>query len=208
MVAASLDIAGLLLFGFQSAQFSPSHPLVQMFQHILDTGDPLAYGSQIVTSPATVNGTVNPPKNVIQIQVLWDEWVSNEANEALARAAGFPMAAPNVGSNAGLTFTTVMPSGAGISGVPLSTVTAVLVQAGPATHGADLYDAMGLRLYQIPYAQYGTASPFTKLTTAVNITEPYLGLQTMVTGFFSSAFTGSGPPVVGTFPMPSKMYSN
>ncbi len=159
MVAADLDIAGLLLFGFQSAQFAPSHPLLQMFQHIADTGDPLVYGGQIVTSPATVNGAVNPPKNVIQIQVLWDEWVANEANEALARAAGFPMATPNVGSNAGLTFPMATPSGPGISGVPIAGVTAVLVQAGPATHGGNLYDKVGQRLYQIPYAQYGTRPP-------------------------------------------------
>jgi hypothetical protein len=95
-----------------------------------------------------------------------------------------------------------------ISGVPLSTITAVLVQAGPATHGADLSDATGTRLYTIPYAQYGTAMPFTMLPTPVSVTEPYLGLQTMVTGFFASAFAGGGPPVVAGFPTPSNAYTN
>jgi dienelactone hydrolase len=208
MVAADLQLAGIAFYKFSGGQFSGSHPLNQMFQHILDAGDPLLYGAQMVTSPATVNGTVNPPKNVVQIQVLWDEWVANEANEALASAAGFPMAVPNVGSNAGLTFPMATPSGAGISGVPLPTVTAVVVQAGEATHGADLYDAMGQREYMIPYAQFGTASPFTKLATPVTIMEPYLGLQTMVTGFLTSAFAGGGPPVVAGFPAPSKAYTN
>ncbi len=208
MVATDLNLAGIGLYKFNGARFSPSHPLVQLFQHIADTGDPLAYASQIVSQPATVNGTMNPPKNVIQIEVLWDEWVANEANEALARAAGFPIAVPNVGSNAHVTFAMATPSGSGISGVPLSNITAVLVQAGEATHGADLYDAMGKRQYMIPYAQFSTASPFTTLATPVSVTEPYLPLQTMVTGFFSSAFTGSGPPVVAGFTPPSKMYSN
>ncbi len=208
-IASSLNEAGILNFGFFSAQFSQSHPLVHMFQHILDTGDPLLYASQIITSPATVNGTVNPPKNVIQIQVLWDEWVANEANEALARAAGFPMATPNVGSNAGLTFTQVMPDGSGnISGVPQAGITAVLVQAGEATHGGNIYDAMGQRQWMIPYAQWGTASPYTMLTTPVSVSEPYLGLQTMMNGFFTSAFAGGGAPVVAGFPTPSKAFSN
>ncbi len=30
----------------------------------------------------------------------------------------------------------------------------------------------------------------------------------MVTGFFASAFAGTSPPVVGTFPTPTKTYSN
>ncbi len=205
-LSADLNLAGESFYKFSGAHFSPSHPLMQFFQHILDSGDPLLYGGQIITAPVTVNGTVNPPKNVVQIEVVWDEYVPNEANEALARAAGFPLASPNVGSNAGLTFATVGPTG--ISGIPLSTITAVLVQTGPATHGANLVDATGTRLYAIPYAQYGTNTPFTMLPAPISVTEPYLGLQTMVTGFFSSAFAGGNPPVVAGFPTPSNAYTN
>jgi dienelactone hydrolase len=207
-ISSSLNTAGGLNFGFFKAQFSPSHPLVQIFQHLVDTGDPLLYGSQMITSPVTINGTVNPPKNVVQIQVIWDEIVPNQANEALARAAGFPLASPDVGSNTGLTFPVVMPTSGNISGVPMASITAVLVQAGPATHGADLYDAMGQRDYMIPYAQFGTPMPFTMLPMPVNVVEPYLGLQTMVTGFFSSAFAGGGPPVLAGFPTPTTAYTN
>jgi len=207
-LSGNLNLAGSAFYKFTGAHFSPSHPLMQFFQHILDAGDPLLYGSQIINAPATVNGTKNPPKNVIQIEVVWDEYVPNEANEALARAAGFPLASPSVGSNAGLTFATATPSGTGISGIPLSTITAVLVQAGPATHGADLCDAKGARQYTIPYAQYGTATPFTMLPSPVSVAEPYLGLQTMVTGFFASAFTGGAPPVVAGFPTPTNAYTN
>jgi dienelactone hydrolase len=207
-IANSLGAAGSLYFGFFHAQFAPGHPLVHLFQHIIDTGDPLLYASQIVNAPATVNGKANPPKNVVQIEVLWDEVVANPADEALARAAGFPLATPNAGSNAGLTFAMASPTGSGISGVPIPAVTAVLVQAGPATHGSDLTDAMGQRVYQIPYAQFGTGSPFTALPTPVTVPEPYLGLQAMMTGFFGSSFASTAAPSVAGFPAPTSAYTN
>jgi hypothetical protein len=203
-LASSVDLAGGYNFGLISVRFAPGHPFMQLLQHIVDSGDPLLFAPALVNQPLSINGTVNPPKNVIQIEALFDDYVPNEANEALARAAGLPMAVPNVGSNTGLTFAQATAGANGIQGVPIAAVTAVLVQAGPATHGNDLFDANGQHVYQPPFGQFDTMNPFPKLAMPVPVKEPYLPLQTMMTGFFSSAFAGGGAPVVAGFPTPNK----
>ncbi len=159
-IAASLTQAGAVNFGFGNARFAPSHPLMQLLQHIVDPGDPLLYARNIITSPLTINGAKNPPKDVIQIEVLWDETVANPSNEALARAAGFPLAEPNVGSMAQTPLGTAAASGGVISNVPIAGTTAALIQAGPATHSSDLFSAKGLHHYKHPAAQFDQLIPF------------------------------------------------
>ena len=201
-IASSLSQAAALNFGFSNGRFAPGHPILQLLQHIVDPGDPLLYAGNIITSPITVNGAKNPRKDVIQIEALWDETVANQANEALARAAGFPLAEPSVGSMAQVPLGTAMPSGGVISGVPMPGTTAVLVQAGPATHSSDLFSAKGKHHYKHPSAQFDLLDPFPVLDNDFVVSQPYLPLQTMVTGFFAGAFAGGGAPPVKGFPTP------
>jgi dienelactone hydrolase len=201
-IAASLSQAGAINFGFSNARFAPSHPLLQLLQHIVDPGDPLLYARNIITSPLTINGAKNPPKDVIQIEVLWDETVSNPSNEALARAAGFPLAEPNVGSMAQTPLGTAPSAGGVISGVPMAGTTAALIQAGPATHSSDLFSAKGLHHFKHPYARFDQLIPFPVLSNTFQVNQPYLALQAMMTGFFAGAFAGGGPPVIKGFPAP------
>lgn len=202
-IATSLNQAAALNFGFANGRFASGHPLLQVLQHIVDPGDPLLYARNIVTSPLTINGAKNPPKDVIQIEALWDETVSNQSNEALARAAGFPLAEPSVGAMTGIPLGSAMPSGGVISGVPVAGTTAVLIQAGPATHSSDLFSAKGKHHFMHPTGQFDTLDPFPTLSSDITVDQPYLPLQTMMTGFFADAFAGVGAPAVKGFPAPT-----
>lgn len=201
-IATSLQQAATLNFGFANGRFAPGHPILQLLQHIVDPGDPLLFAGNIITAPRTVNGVKNPPKNVIQIEVLWDETVSNQSNEALARAAGFPLAEPSVGSMTQIPLGTATPSGGVISGVPVAGVTAVLVQAGPATHSSNLFSAKGKHSYKHPSAQFDLLDPFPVLASDFAVNQPYLSLQTMMTGFFAGSFAGGAAPPVKGFATP------
>jgi hypothetical protein len=201
LVATSLAQAAAINFGFGNGRFAPGHPLIQLLQHIVDPGDPLLFAGHIVTSPMTVNGAVNPPKNVLQIEALWDEYVSNEANEALARAAGFPVAQPGVPPMTGAPLGTAMPVNGKILDVPMAGITAVVVQTSTATHSANLHSQKGKHNYVHPWAQFDKLQPF-KALNPFAVAEPYLPLQQMVTSFFGDAFAGAGAPAVAGFPAP------
>ena len=201
-IASSLSQAAALNFGFANGRFAAGHPILQLLQHIVDPGDPLLFAGDIITNPRTVNGVKNPPKDVIQIEALWDETVANQANEALARAAGFPLGEPGVGSMAGVTLGSAMPAGGKISNVPMAGTTAVLIQCGPATHSSDLFSAKGNHHFKHPSARFDLLDPFPVLDNDFAVNEPYLALQTMMTGFFSGAFAGGGAPPVAGFPTP------
>jgi hypothetical protein len=196
-IASQIQLATTVNFATGKARFAPGHPMLQLMQHVVDLGDPLAYAHHIVLDPQTVGGAPNPRKNVMQIEALWDETVSNESNEALAFAAGLSLAAPNVGPRTGLPFEEAMPDAAGaISGVPLPEVTSVLVQAGPATHGRDLHDRQGKHNYAYPWPRWDEETPFVLLDDPIAIAQPYLGLQAAAADFIGDAFLGVSPPKV------------
>jgi hypothetical protein len=204
---ATLLGAGSLAFGLQRDRLDAGHPFVQLLQTVLDPADPLVHAHRLVRHPATVAGTLNPKKNVILVEAIGDELVANEGGEALARVIGMPLATPSVGSNAGLTFAEAKPGADGaIRGVPEAGVTAVLVQASPATHGQDLYNVHGKRHYAVPFGQPGP-SPFPVLPQDIPVREPYLALQDMCVTFFRSAFAGEVPAVRG-FPAPRRDFDD
>jgi hypothetical protein len=205
-LATLVSTAGGLNFGVPRDQLDGTHPLGGLLQSILDPADPLTHARSIVESPVMFAGQPNPPKNVILIEALWDEIVANEGSEALARAAGMKLASPNVGPRTGVPLDVVTPVNGVIQGTPTSGVTAVLVQASPASHGADLYQAHGKRHYAIPFGQPGP-TPFPILAKDVPIREPYLGLQAMAVAFFSSAFAG-GVPQVKDVPTPHRDFDD
>ena len=210
VIGAQLN-AGGLQFGFSADQLTDVHPLVTLIQTIVEAGDPLLYANHLVTAPHTLAGNATKPRNVLQFEVLFDELVTNEADEALARAAGLPLANPNVGSNAeisdiknptqnvrAITFPPANPDSSGaIHDVPVAGTTAVLVQIDPGTHGSDLVQSTGGRTFKAPWALFGTQAPFPTATHPYNVRCPYRETQITVAGFFTSAFAGQVPTVQG-----------
>ncbi|HEX7604928.1 MAG TPA: hypothetical protein VF316_25085, partial [Polyangiaceae bacterium] len=215
VISNQLNLAGAFNFGFTQDQFSESHVLTNLVQTIADPGDPLLYASRWVTSPAPLKGVATKARNVLQIEVLFDEVVSNESAEALARAAGISLAAPNVGSNAGITdmkspdtnpariaFPEAKPDGTGaIKDTPMAGTTAALVQTGPSQHGSDLVTGSCQHEYKAPWALWDTGEPFTKLDALAvyPIVCPYRELQDTVTHFVTTAFAGAGAPEIKGF---------
>ncbi|MFO0659760.1 MAG: hypothetical protein U0165_08010 [Polyangiaceae bacterium] len=179
----------------------PAHPILPILQTTLDPADPLLYAKHIALDPVTINGAKNAPKNVVQIEVAWDDIVPNPSNEALIRASGFALASPSVGSLANVELPTIEPKDGVISGYPGNDATAVAVQASPATHGSDFYSRDGERKYKPPYAQFDQDNPFPLQLPKLPVTEPYLELQTMAVGMIQSVFDGQPGQVKG-FPTP------
>ncbi len=210
IINIQLAAAGAINFGFVGDRFDESHPFVGIAQTIIEAGDPIIYASHLVTDPHKLAGAATKPRNVLQIEVLYDELVSNESNEALARAAGFAMAKPNVGSNAGvfdiknldnnpqrIPFAEVAPDATGIHDTPVPGVTAVLAQVSPAGHGYDLFNSRATRRYEIPFnMQDPTAAPFRDLPQ-YQVKTSYREVQATASGFFASAFKGGAPVVSG-----------
>jgi dienelactone hydrolase len=212
VISSSLN-AGALNFGDAGDQLTESHLLVTLLQTITEPGDPLLYAKYLVTAPHALAGNPTKPRNVLQTEVLFDELVTNEADEAFARAAGFSLAGPNVGSNAeigdlahpdqnpwAIPFSTVTADSTGIHDTPVQGTTAVVVQVGPATHGDDLVKSKGTRSFKAPWALYDTLMPFPKLATPYDVRTSYREEQGCIAGFFSSAFAGQTPVVAGFKP--------
>ncbi len=201
-IASQLKLAATLNFSFLKGRFAPSHPLLQLIQHIVDPGDPLLYARHVINDPLTIDGVKNASKSVLQIEVIFDETVSNGSNEALARAMGLPLAVPNVGSQSKLPFVEATPMGGVISGVPMAGITSVLVQVSPATHGSNLFSKKGEHHYAHPYAQFDQMEPFTPLAAPFSVGQPYLALQKTVGDYLEGAFAGVGAPAVIGPPAP------
>ncbi|CAN5196566.1 hypothetical protein BH09MYX1_BH09MYX1_09220 [soil metagenome] len=212
-ISTQLNLAGAFNFAFQSDQFTEAHVLTSLVQTIEDPGDPLYYARAIQTAPQPLKGVATKPRNVLQIQVLFDEVVSNESNEALARAAGFTLAKPNVGSNSGIldlkspdtnpsriVFPVVSPDGNGIiKDSPAAGYTAVLIQTGPSQHGADLTTKSCKHQYKAPFAVFESSEPFTRFGDAdqYGVVCAYLETQATVTHFVNTAFAGGAPEIKG-----------
>lgn len=209
-INANLAIAGSLNFGFRGTQFTETHPVVAVGQTLAEAGDPLAYASKLVSSPAPLAGAATQPRNLFQTEVVYDELVANEGGEALARAGGWGMATPNVGPNAGVSaldghtiypgggvkLTMLTPDNGGFHDTPKPGVTALVAQVSPAQHGSDLVSSRGTRTFQIPYnTATGGIDPVRQ--DAVLVPCPYRPLQDAMVRFFGDAFDGKVPVVTG-----------
>ncbi|HEX8791689.1 MAG TPA: hypothetical protein VF765_12125 [Polyangiaceae bacterium] len=209
MVSASLNQAAGFNFGLLEPTFDEGNVLIPLLQTIVDPGDPLEFASNIVQSPQPLAGQPTKPRNVLQFEVVWDEWVPNESNEALARAGGWGLASPNVGPNAGvldfknladnpgrMALPTVQAQSDGtIHDTPAAGVTAVMVQESPATHANNMTSSTGGRSFCIPYANYAIGMPFTSVTP-FTVPCPYLKTQATIERFLSDGFAGKVPAVV------------
>lgn len=216
VINSNLALAGTVNFGFGATLYTEAHPVVVLAQTLIEAGDPIAFADRLVTKPAPLAGAPTKARNILQISVVFDALVANEANEALARAAGYGLASPNVGLNSGVadlaTLTPyrgggiklpILPEAAGgYHDVPVAGSTAILIQAAPAQHGEDLVRAKCERTYRIPYN-----APDGKLDLTAQapeaITCPYRGLQDTMLRFFGDAFEGRVPVVTG-FPVPTR----
>jgi hypothetical protein len=197
-IAGLLRGAAALFFGLGRAQTPPHHPLPNVLSHVIDGGDPIAFAPFVVATP-------NPPikRNVLMIEVLRDEIVSNASTEALARAMGIPLVRPH-----GPTLATLSEvDGAAAHDVPTMGATAVMIQLFPAEHGYDLFHKSGKRVYSVEGPFYGDPSQdvFRKLATPVRFENPYLETQTAALDFIAEALDGRVPTLKWTkAPQPVK----
>jgi dienelactone hydrolase len=216
VINSNLALAGTVNFGFGAALYTEAHPVVVIGQTLIEAGDPIAYAQHLVTAPAPLSGTPTKARNILQIEVVYDELVANEANEALARAAGYALASPNVGLNSGISdLATRAPyRGGGIKlpilaeapdgyhDVPVAGSTAILIQASPAEHGSDLVRAKCNRTYKLPFNAPDGKLELTR-QDPTPITCPYRALQETMVRFFGDAFDGRVPVVTG-FAVPAR----
>ncbi|MDB4996263.1 MAG: Lipase-like protein, partial [Myxococcaceae bacterium] len=212
-IGSLLGAAASIGFGINFDHLSESHPMINIVQTIIEPADPIGFAKYLVKSPGSVKGVPIAPRNILQIEVLYDELIGNEGSEALARAAGLGLAEPNAGSNAGtidlknlsantgrVPLASIPPDASGaIHDTPLAGVTAVVVQASPAEHGSDLVRGLGKRQSKIPYAKWDTREPFTKLDPedVFKVKDPYRELQATVVRFFEDGFADRVPSVIG-----------
>jgi dienelactone hydrolase len=192
-----LKTAGALFYGFDHAQLPPWHPVLQLFQHIMDGGDPMSVAGT-VENPVAIGSSTPSPRNVLLVEVLADELVSNRSTEALAYAMGIPIAKPH-----GPTLFTPLvevDGAAGVHDVPKAGITGLLVQQYPAEHGSNFTDKTGARTYSKDGADFSDPriDPFPKLGNDLVFTQDYLGVQTIMLGFINQTFAGKAPTVTWT----------
>jgi hypothetical protein len=210
VINASLALAGTVNFGFGAAKYTEAHPVVVLGQTLIEAGDPIAYADRLVTSPAPLAGAATKPRNILQISVVFDELVANESNEALARAAGYGLASPNLGPSSGVSdlasrapyrgggikLPLLPPAPDGYHDVPRAGSTAILIQASPAQHGEDLVRSKCQRIYRRPFNTPDGKLDLTRQDPTA-IPCPYRALQDTMTRFFGDAFAGRVPVVAG-----------
>lgn len=210
-INTNLAIAGSVNFGIRGTTFTEAHPLVVMGQTIGESGDPIAYARRLVTSPAPLAGAPTSPRNIFQISVLYDELVANEGNEALARAAGYGLATPSVGPNAGVCvpggdasypgggvrLAALTPDAEGFHDTPAPGVTALLAQVSPAQHGYDFVRSKGGREWEIPYNTKDGVLDARRVAPKIDVPCPYRELQASLVRFTRDALEGRTPVVTG-----------
>lgn len=208
-ISVQLAAAGTLNFGFLRNTFDEGHILVSLGQTIIEAGDPIIYAKHLVTSPMPLSGNETKPRNILQIEVLFDELVPNESNEALARAAGYGLAVPNVGSNSGiidlknpaandqrLPLIEATADDTGIHDTPKPGVTAVVVQVVPGIHGLDMVSSSASKNYDVPYRKADGTNVF-HTHEKFSVRCPYREIQATMNTFFEGAFAGNVPVVKG-----------
>lgn len=213
----SLVLAGSVNFGFQVPRFTETHPITMIGQTIAEGGDPIIYARHLVSDPAPLAGAPTTARNIFQTAVVYDEVVPNEANEALARAGGWGIAAPNVGANAGVSdvktaqpyrgggikIMTVDADATGIHDTPKAGVTAVLAQVSPGQHSSDLISGRCTRNYALPFHTAEGAPSFELIKDKPTFACPYRELQASMINFFADAFDGKVPVLTG-LPAPTR----
>ncbi len=158
-----------------------------IFQFLLERGDPLAYAPYIITNPLAGN----TPKHVLQLSAHFDETVPNPSNEALAAAIGLTPVRLPAGGEPALNY---WPGAPAVLDVPVmsnsGTVTAAFVQMEQASHGM-LTTQHGAHTVDV-----ATGPPFVPLSVAVPINNPTDRLQMIYARFISDYLAGQTPTVI------------
>lgn len=195
---------GLAAFGVTGAFVSETSPLYSAGQLVLDAYDPMVFADYLRQKP----------RNVLAIEVLYDDEVANDCTESWARAAGIGLAAPNVGPNSGVAtlaqvrdpgtvpdripLATVMPDNSQlIHDTPQPGVTAVVVQVGPGRHYTNTLLSKGDHSYPVPYNE---ATPQLPKDKQFHVRQSYLEQEQMIVRFLDDAFAGKVPNVTGWKP--------
>jgi hypothetical protein len=169
-----------------------------LVQSIIDPADGINSAAFLLAPDA------GAPRNVIQVEDFGDQVVPNQANEALAVAAGLPIFDPYVLNlhqsalslpiaNPGTPGTVTANAAGGLA-------TAALLQNSPATHAASITDVSGTLTFipEFAHADYfvATGNGFPLLERGVNV--PNAGILDEVLAWFRDV-ADNGPPGTFTF---------
>ncbi|MBA3393869.1 MAG: hypothetical protein H0T89_14570 [Deltaproteobacteria bacterium] len=169
------------------------NPLIGLMQAVIDGADPLSYAPHILADRFTIGGTVLGPRNVVAIEVLGDQVLSNLGTEALAQALGLQVLAPHLDLPEGMT-SVPSPAAGNRDGQ-----TAVLVQYAPATHGCNWSCERGTLKYLPTFPVEGD-DPFPLLPTAISIPQPIYETLEQVVEILDTYQSGEAPRVRMTKP--------
>ena len=188
----TLVAGSALVFGYTAAQVSPFHPLLTLGQHVVDGVEPMGLAPRVVTAPVAGE----PRRNVLMIEALDEETVSNASTEALARAMGLPVIAPHGRLRVPLDEV----SGAGAHDVPVTGITSALVQVAPAQHYLNIFSSKGVRDWSVadPVFDDPSRSAYTKLPARETFDQSYLAQGDLIAQFIADAFDGKAPTIQWT----------
>jgi hypothetical protein len=163
-------------------------------QSIIDPADGLNSAALLLDPDA------GAPRNVIQVEDFGDQVVPNQANEALALAAGLPLFDPFVQNlhQSALSLPVVSTPFTVSANVAGGLATAALLQNGPATHAASIGTGTGTLTFVPEFAHsddfVATGNGFPLLERGINV--PNAGILDEVLAWFRDV-ADNGPP--GTF---------
>ncbi len=184
-----------LAFSLSSEELASTYSeFVNLAQAVLDPGDPINYAPYTLAHPLTGGR----PKNILQIEVMWDHLVPNSSNEALATAFGIPLLKPYYHKVASLP--EVASPYRGTHGF-----TSALVQYFPAGHGTNIanqyYDLewqlgfpfeTGERFRRLPECAIESSYPWCRLPSPIRY------VQEQIVRFFTSYLETGVPEIVST----------
>jgi hypothetical protein len=168
---------------------------VNLAQTVLDPGDPINYAPYALKNPL-VGGR---PKNILQIEVMWDHLVPNSSNEALARAFGLKLLRPYYHQVPSLDEVTSPYTGE-------NGFTSALVQYFSAGHGTDIGSQYFDLQWQLGFP-FETGQRFRKLDPCssendrpwCHLASPIRQVQNQVVRFFTSYLQKGLPEIISTF---------
>jgi hypothetical protein len=169
------------------------NPLIGLMQAVIDGADPLTYAPHVLRDRFTVGGRQLGPRNVVAIEVLGDQVLSNFGTNALALALRLDVLEPHLEAPVGLRSVSA-PAAAN-----LDAQTAVLVQYSPATHGANWSAERGTLRFAPGFPVEG-AEPFPRLPADITIANPIYETLDQVFEILASHHRGEAPRVIVTKP--------
>ena len=164
------------------------NPLISLMQAVIDGADPLTYAPHILRDRFTLAGRPLGPRNVVAIEVLGDQVLSNLGTDALAQALRLDVLEPHLDLPAGLQ-SIAAPAAGNLDGQ-----TAVLVQYSPATHGANWSAERGTLRFAPGFPAEGDDS-FPRLAKDITIPNPIYETLDQVFEILATHRAGGAPRV-------------